>query len=163
MPAARVSVTALTALGVWGLDRWTKILAVRHLHENESLDVLGSWFALTLHRNTGAAFGMAAHAPQALTAFATALTAFLAFCWFRAAKAPSRGVEAFALALILGGSAGNLTDRFTAGAVIDFLDFKVWPIFNAADIAITVGAAVWAGCVLFGRRGAGAEPAKTAR
>lgn len=153
MPVARVLASALAALGVWGLDRWTKVLAVRHLDENHSLDILGSWFALTLHYNTGAAFGMAAHAPQALALFASALTLFLAAVWFRAASASGRAAEAFALALILGGSAGNLTDRFLSGAVTDFLDFKVWPIFNVADIAITLGAAGWAACVLFGRRG----------
>ncbi len=153
MPVARVLASALTVLGVWGLDRWTKVLAVRHLPENQSNDILGSWFALTLHRNTGAAFGLGAHAPEALLLFASALTAFLTYWWLRTVAAPGRAVETFAFALILGGSAGNLTDRFGGGAVIDFLDFKVWPIFNVADIAISAGAVLWAASVLFVRRG----------
>lgn len=44
------------------------------------------------------------------------------------------------LGLILGGALGNLTDRVRLGAVVDFLDFQVWPIFNVADSCITVGA-----------------------
>ena len=42
--------------------------------------------------------------------------------------------------LLLGGAVGNLIDRVQSGLVVDFLDFRVWPVFNVADIAITVGA-----------------------
>jgi len=45
----------------------------------------------------------------------------------------------FGIALILGGAIGNWIDRIRFGAVIDFLDFRVWPIFNVADSAITAG------------------------
>ena len=44
------------------------------------------------------------------------------------------------LCLILAGALGNLIDRVSLGYVIDFLDFRVWPVFNIADSAITVGA-----------------------
>ena len=43
------------------------------------------------------------------------------------------------LGLVWGGSVGNLIDRLRTGAVIDFIDLRVWPVFNVADIAITVG------------------------
>jgi signal peptidase II len=45
----------------------------------------------------------------------------------------------FSFILILGGSLGNLIDRLRIGSVIDFLDFRIWPIFNVADSAINIG------------------------
>jgi signal peptidase II len=51
---------------------------------------------------------------------------------------------AIGLGMILGGAVGNLTDRLIRGSagVIDFIDFRVWPVFNAADSAIVIGAIV---------------------
>ncbi|MBF0122092.1 MAG: signal peptidase II, partial [Candidatus Omnitrophica bacterium] len=49
-----------------------------------------------------------------------------------------------AFSLILGGAIGNLIDRIAVGYVIDFIDFRVWPVFNIADSAITIGA-----CIIF--------------
>ncbi|MCX5681683.1 MAG: signal peptidase II, partial [Candidatus Omnitrophica bacterium] len=46
----------------------------------------------------------------------------------------------FAFSLIIGGAFGNLIDRLQFGYVIDFIDFRIWPVFNIADSAITVGA-----------------------
>lgn len=125
---------------------------MRYLIENQTMDIWGSWFAWTLHRNTGAAFGLASHSPVGLLIFASVLTLLLAGWWIRILAQPAASAEAMALALILGGSAGNLTDRFWHGAVIDFIDFKVWPIFNFADIAITAGASLWALCVFRNRQ-----------
>ena len=42
--------------------------------------------------------------------------------------------------MVLGGAAGNLLDRVRLGHVVDFIDFHFWPVFNVADIGITVGA-----------------------
>jgi len=47
-----------------------------------------------------------------------------------------------AFSLILGGAIGNLFDRIVYGYVIDFIDFRVWPVFNIADSAITIGAVI---------------------
>ena len=47
-----------------------------------------------------------------------------------------------AIAFILGGAISNLIDRIRFGYVIDFLDFRVWPVFNFADSFITVGAII---------------------
>ena len=46
--------------------------------------------------------------------------------------------------LIFGGALGNIIDRIRLGAVIDFLDFKIWPVFNFADTAISVVAILFA-------------------
>lgn len=153
MSSRRLYGSAFAAVAVWTLDRASKAAAVQGLSSSHSVTIADPWLALTLNHNTGAAFGLGAHIPGGLTLFATVLTLFLAVWWLRSLKG-GRGtaVETLALALILGGSAGNLFDRYFYGAVIDFIDFRVWPIFNVADIAITSGAVLWAGRVILAKR-----------
>ncbi|HEX5093876.1 MAG TPA: signal peptidase II, partial [Burkholderiales bacterium] len=97
--------------------------------------------------NRGAAFSFLASAPGWQTAFFSgiALVASAVVSWMLL-RAPQRRLQASGLALILGGALGNLWDRLRWGAVADFLDFHAfgwhWPAFNAADSAITVGAAL---------------------
>ena len=47
-----------------------------------------------------------------------------------------------ALGLAAGGAAGNTIDQFRDGGIVDFIDFRVWPAFNLADVAIVIGAAL---------------------
>ena len=64
---------------------------------------------------------------------------------FRTILRPDRGKWVpLCLGLILGGAAGNLIDRIRFGGVVDFLDFRIWPVFNVADSCITIGAALLA-------------------
>ncbi len=71
---------------------------------------------------------------------------------FRTTLRPDRGRWVpVGLALVLGGALGNLLDRARFGGVIDFIDFRVWPVFNLADSCITLGAILLA--VSFWRRG----------
>ena len=44
-----------------------------------------------------------------------------------------------AYSLIAGGAVGNMIDRLRIGSVVDFLDFRVWPVFNIADVVICIG------------------------
>ena len=53
------------------------------------------------------------------------------------------------VALLLGGAARNLIDRVRIGCVIDFLDFRIWPVFNIADIGICIGVALLMYALLF--------------
>ena len=46
------------------------------------------------------------------------------------------------MGLLIGGAIGNLIDRLKTGYVIDFIDFRVWPVFNIADISIVVGVGI---------------------
>lgn len=52
-------------------------------------------------------------------------------------------VLVLSLMMILAGAAGNFIDRLRLGYVIDFLDFRIWPIFNVADSCITIGVALY--------------------
>ena len=60
-------------------------------------------------------------------------------------------LERIAYGLILGGAVGNLIDRIRFGWVIDFFDFRIWPVFNPADCGITIGVIFFAWKILFGR------------
>ena len=51
-------------------------------------------------------------------------------------------VRKITIGFILGGAIGNMIDRVRFGYVIDFIDFRIWPVFNLADSFITIGAVV---------------------
>lgn len=137
--AARQRLRAsLAALAVLGADQATKGLVLAHLSPGESAPLLGRYVSLTLVENPGAAFGLLGGDTAALVAFA-ALVAGIA--WWLSGRTTSRAA-AWALGLLLGGALGNLADRVLRHAVVDFVNVHVWPVFNLADSAITVGA-VW--------------------
>jgi signal peptidase II len=54
-----------------------------------------------------------------------------------------------AIGLVMGGTMGNLIDRIRLGFVTDYIDFKVWPAFNIADSALTIGVIIIAYCIIF--------------
>ncbi len=135
------------------LDLWTKNLASQYLQIHEPVAVIPG-FNLTLMHNYGAAFSFLGDAGGWQRWFFICLTlAVSAFIiiWLYGLKARQRWM-ASALAMILGGAAGNLWDRVTLGYVIDYIDislsflpwrlFNPWPAFNIADSAIFIGAAM---------------------
>jgi signal peptidase II len=132
----------LVAALTWGLDIATKIWAVNNLSARNPVEILGSFFQLTLVRNPGAAFSFATGATIVFTCIAVA--AVLAILYY-SSKITSLG-WANTLGLLLGGVLGNLTDRlfrspgFLKGEVIDWLELTRWPVFNLADSAIVIAA-----------------------
>ena len=129
------------ALAVLVADQATKWLALEFLSSVSTVPVIPGVFHLTLVRNSGVAFGLFQGYGLWITLGTLAVLAGL----FRATLRPGGSQWApFCLALILGGAIGNLMDRMRFGGVIDFLDFRIWPVFNLADSCITVGAALLA-------------------
>ena len=98
--------------------------------------------------NTGAAFSLLASKPLLIAVMSVLLIALL-FVFARGML--HRPLMALALAMVLGGAAGNLLDRLLYGHVVDFIKllFLSFPIFNVADILITVGAGLAAISILF--------------
>ena len=127
----------LPGLAIALLDQGAKWLVVRHMGLGDSLPVLGPVMSLTRASNTGAFFSLFSSATAILTAVGVVLALAVIVWGCRAATRQPELVPA--LALILGGALGNLADRLTRGHVVDFLDFHFWPVFNVADIALTVG------------------------
>lgn len=128
---------------ILSLDQISKTVALRNLPLNNPVEVINNFFYLTLVHNKGAAFGIL----KGQTGFFI-LTAFLAVILIllnlkgNSHKQPL--IYNISLSLILAGGAGNLIDRLLYGYVVDFIDFRVWPVFNIADSAITIGAALLA-------------------
>ena len=126
------------ALFVVALDQLTKLAALRALAAGEDLRVLGPVMSFSLRHNTGAAWGLLAAHTEWLTYLAAAMAVGLLLCGVRAGRMPA--YLRIGLPLLLGGAVGNLCDRLSLGAVVDFIDFHFWPVFNVADIAIVAGA-----------------------
>ena len=127
----------IIVLTILFLDQLTKFIISRNFSFLQSVPVIPRVFHLTLVANRGAAFGILKN--QTLLFVATSLFAvILIFSALRDNR--QRKLYKFSLSLILSGALGNLIDRLRLGYVIDFLDFRIWPVFNIADSAITVGA-----------------------
>ena len=120
------------------LDQVTKAAVSRALHLGQSLPIFPGIFRLTLVHNTGAAFGLFKNGTLILIFVSLFSIAILPW-WGRQLGLSQRSAP-MALAWIIGGALGNLIDRLRFGYVVDFLDFRVWPVFNLADSAIVLGA-----------------------
>ncbi|WP_338825323.1 signal peptidase II [Neomoorella humiferrea] len=122
---------------VLGLDQLTKYIVRVNFQPNESLPVINSFFHLTYVNNPGAAFGLFAYKTPVFVAITVLVVAVILIAY--RILPPGSPVMRLALALITGGALGNLIDRLRFGYVVDFLDFRVWPVFNLADVAIVSG------------------------
>ena len=126
------------------LDRASKVYFSELLDFGESIPLIKNVFHLTLVHNTGMAFGLFKDYGIVfivIPIIAIILLVFNIYYYRRNNEALSR-TYIVAFSLILGGAIGNLIDRIRYGHVIDFLDFRVWPVFNIADSAITIGAVI---------------------
>ncbi len=119
------------------LDQFSKALALKYLVPGTSRPVLSPLFHLTLVENQGIAFGLFQGFDKLLFVTVTVSIGVLVYLGFRSDA--RRWVNQWGIGLILGGAVGNWLDRARVGAVIDFLDFRIWPVFNFADTAITLG------------------------
>ncbi|HCE09767.1 MAG TPA: signal peptidase II [Oxalobacteraceae bacterium] len=129
------------------LDQITKFTIGRLFTYGEQY-TLTSFFNLVLAYNKGAAFSFLAGESGWQRYFFTALGIIAAlFIVYLIKRHAGQRLFCWALALILGGAVGNVIDRLLYGHVIDFLDFHIrgwhFPAFNAADSAITIGAALF--------------------
>ena len=133
----------LTAWTIWLFDFATKQWAISNF-DSQPQKILGDLLSFTLVRNSGAAFSFA-------TGFSIffallALSVVVAVTYY-AKRITSTGWQITA-GLLLGGVIGNLTDRifrepgWLSGHVIDWIQIPNWPVFNLADSAIVIAAAI---------------------
>lgn len=110
---------------------------LRWLAEGQSVAVIQDVFHFTLVYNTGIAFGLFHEHGILLFFLITASLVVLAMAYrFMVGQGP---LARTSMALIFGGAIGNWIDRVRVHAVVDFLDFRFFPVFNLADTAITLG------------------------
>ena len=123
---------------VLALDQATKTLALEALSGRAPVDVFWT-LRLRLSFNSGAAFGLG----RGITPFLTVAAVILLVVLLGVSRAAPSHLARVALGLVVGGALGNVADRLFrdhGGAVVDFIDFQWWPVFNVADIGITAGA-----------------------
>lgn len=125
-------------LFVFIIDQLVKYLVVSTMHIGQSFPVVKGFFYITYVLNPGAAFGMLEHQRWFFICVAVMMIV-IGMVFYKRLQQESLLIRCGA-GLLLGGAVGNLTDRIKSGLVIDFLDFRIWPVFNIADIAICVGA-----------------------
>lgn len=131
-------------------DQVTKFLAIQTLSPHQSVPLIPRIFHFTLVLNQGAAFGILKNQTFLFIASAFLAVALIVFD-FSHKRAKDRLYDA-SLCLIAAGAIGNLIDRLLYGYVIDFLDFRVWPVFNVADTAVSVGAILLGYSLLFAKQ-----------
>jgi signal peptidase II len=132
------------ALAIVLLDRITKNFFSQLLDLGESLPIVHNVFHMTLVHNTGIAFGFFKDMGAVFIVIPLVVIALLIFniYYYRQNNEALSHSYIFSFSLILGGAIGNLIDRIMYGYVIDFVDLRIWPVFNVADSAITIGAVV---------------------
>ncbi|GGJ86569.1 lipoprotein signal peptidase [Lentibacillus kapialis] len=131
----------ILALFVVVIDQLSKWIVVNMMELGEQITVIGNFFNLTSHRNSGAAWGIL----QGKMGFFYVITVIvvIGLIYFMQKHARESKPLAIAISLILGGAIGNFIDRLFRKEVVDFFDFNIlgydYPIFNIADSSLVVG------------------------
>jgi signal peptidase II len=127
----------MLALGIAGADQCSKLYVTLQLPYGCSRPIIGDLAYITPWQNSGGAFGLFQSSTLLLTLISAAAIIALVVAIRRGIALPA--VAGIALSMQFGGALGNLIDRVRLHYVIDFIDLRIWPIFNVADSAITVG------------------------
>ena len=147
MKIIRINYYFLFTLLLIALDQITKLLIYGYIKPHDSI-VINDFLSLSHVHNYGAAFSFLADQSGWQRYFLSgfSLVASIAIIiWMRRTDA-GRLLKLFALSILLAGAIGNLIDRFLLGFVIDFIDLHYqdfyWPVFNVADVLISLGVAL---------------------
>jgi signal peptidase II len=142
-------VTVIICILVVLIDQLSKSFFSHSLTLNQSIPLIKNLFHLTLVYNTGIAFGVLKGSYNlilVITIIGLALIIYSLKKDFLGDKhclaKNELTIRKIAVGFILGGAIGNMIDRVLLGHVIDFLDFRIWPVFNLADSFITIGAVI---------------------
>ena len=146
MPVKRrerqIAISAVFIFAILAIDQISKTLIVANLAIGQSMPIIKNILHVTFVKNTGAAFGLFKNSTPifiAISIIAVVFIAGLILSSIKKANFFSNKAFDIGLILILSGALGNLIDRLKCGYVIDFIDVRIWPVFNIADTCITIG------------------------
>ncbi|WP_177503127.1 signal peptidase II [Anaerosinus sp.] len=125
------------AIGIILLDQISKFLIENSMELGDSIPVIEGIFHITYILNPGAAFGILENQRLFFILIATIMILMTGYIYPRIPQKSK--MLRLGVGMLFGGAVGNLIDRIRTGLVVDFFDFKIWPIFNIADIFIVVG------------------------
>jgi signal peptidase II len=129
-------------------DQFTKYWVSVKLREGDEIDVVSGFFKFSYTENPGIAFGMLNSGNVKWLLVAVSVAAVMVVVYYMRRTPISNTLLLWSLALLAAGISGNLIDRVRLGRVIDFILIYYknyqWPVFNIADTAITIGAALMA-------------------
>jgi len=126
----------LVSLIIILLDQVIKLVIVKTMSLGQSIVIIKNIVHITYTTNTGAGFGILKNMNSFLMWISIIIIGIILYYYD---KIPDKRFPQISAGLILGGAAGNLIDRIFISHVIDFIDFRIWPVFNLADSAITIG------------------------
>lgn len=118
------------------LDQITKYFVAKFMVLGQSIPIIQNVFHLTYVRNTGIGFSLFQNQNAVMIWVVVIILGFILF-YFDRIQSQKWPVAGFAL--VFGGGIGNLIDRILLGSVIDFIDLRVWPVFNIADSSAFIG------------------------
>lgn len=130
----------IAAVLIIAFDQITKLLIVNTYAVGEGTPLISGVFELLHIHNSGSAWGMLSGKTWLLTIISIVLSAALIYVYHNIAAGKYYFWLRLCIAFIFGGAIGNMIDRIRLGYVVDFLYFKLidFPVFNVADIFVTV-------------------------
>lgn len=133
---------------VLALDQLTKLWVARELYPDGEINIISGFFKFSYTENPGIAFGMLSDGNVKWLLVAVSGAAITIVIFYLMRTPASNNLLLWSLALLAAGISGNLIDRIRMGRVIDFIEVYYrsfhWPVFNVADTAISIGAALMA-------------------
>ncbi|MFC1631590.1 signal peptidase II [Candidatus Omnitrophota bacterium] len=128
------------AIAILSADQLSKFIILKNLQPGQSLPIIKGIFHISLVCNRGFAFGLFSGLDlnYVWIVYICVVILILVNLFYKRHSTGQKSTQVY-FTLILSGAVGNLIDRIRFGCVVDFLDFRIWPVFNIADSAITIG------------------------
>lgn len=149
--AVRMIIDVLAIISLLFLDQFTKYLAITDLKDQSAVVLIDGILELQYLENKGAAFGMLQNKKTLFIFMTVVMLTVIFYVFFKLPEQKKFVIWQVFMCLICAGGIGNMIDRIRFDYVVDFIYFKIidFPVFNAADIMITVGTVLFFIVILF--------------